>query len=634
MSVQFGRWNFDGQPIPATYIDQVDNLIAPYGPDGRSFHASPGLFLLYRSFCTTSEARREIQPKCTASGAVMTWDGRLDNRQELVEQLGVPLDGATDLALVAAAYEAWDTKCFAKLIGDWAVCVWDPKQRSLLLARDPIGARHLYYACNDQQVIWSSILDPLVLLADHSPALSEEYIATWLSSYPAAHLTPYAQIYTVPPSCLVLTRTTGQKATQYWDFPTHSTIRYRTDAEYEEHFLVVFRESVRRRLRSDNRVLAELSGGMDSSSIVCIADSIIAADGGPMRLDTVSFYDENEPNWNERPFFTKVEQKRGQLGCHIDVSCAKRLVVEHDESKFAVTPATLGVGTHVQRQLSDYMIHQGHRVLLSGIGGDEILGGVPTPVPELADLLSQLRLRTLVRQLVEWSLANRRPILYVLAETLQCFLPTPLQITSKTLTPSWLCRGFVNRNRAPLLGYRKRLRLFGALPSLQEGLATLDLLRGQVSCSVPAVCPVYEKRYPYLDRDFLEFVYSIPREQLIRPRQRRSLMRRALAGIVPQEILNRRRKAFISRRPLTELSENRPAVSRLTCDMISSRLGIVNQKTLSEALFGIDRGKEIPMVSLGRTLRLEQWLRHLDARKLLKLQSPSLLSICEWHCAR
>src|SRR5262249_59217617 len=111
-----------------------------------------------------------------------------------------------------------------------------------------------------------------------------------------------------------------QTVSKYWDFDPSKRISYPTDAEYEEHFRIVFGEAVRRRLRSDSPILAELSGGMDSSSIVCMADTIIArADAETPRLDTVSYYNDSEPNWNERPYFTKVEEKRRRTGCHIDV---------------------------------------------------------------------------------------------------------------------------------------------------------------------------------------------------------------------------------------------------------------------------------------------------------------------------
>ena len=98
--------------------------------------------------------------------------------------------------------------------------------------------------------------------------------------------------------------------TRHWDFDPAARIRYRTDSEYEEHFRVVFAESVRRRLRSDAPILAELSGGIDSSSIVCMADTIIARDADAFpRLDTLSYYNESEPHWNERPLFHESRRK-------------------------------------------------------------------------------------------------------------------------------------------------------------------------------------------------------------------------------------------------------------------------------------------------------------------------------------
>src|SRR5207253_1227956 len=105
----------------------------------------------------------------------------------------------------------------------------------------------------------------------------------------------------------------------YWDFDPGKRIRYRTDAEYEEHFRAVFGKAVQRRLRSDGPILAELSGGMDSSSIVCMADSIIArGDVESPRLDTISWFDNSQPATDELPYIAIVEQRRGRTGFHID----------------------------------------------------------------------------------------------------------------------------------------------------------------------------------------------------------------------------------------------------------------------------------------------------------------------------
>ena len=112
---------------------------------------------------------------------------------------------------------------------------------------------------------------------------------------------------------------------KYWDFDPGKRIRYRTDAEYEEHFRSVLATAVQRRLRSDRPVLAELSGGMDSSSIVCMADIVIARGVAECpRLDTISWfndsYDHLERDSNELHWISKVEQKRGRTGFHINTA--------------------------------------------------------------------------------------------------------------------------------------------------------------------------------------------------------------------------------------------------------------------------------------------------------------------------
>src|SRR5690349_16644686 len=294
VNVQFGRWSFDGRPADREYLARAEGMLASFGPDGGETYIKDSVGILYRAFHTTKESREETQPLVTPSGAVFSWDGRLDNRAELIREMkDILTTASTDLSIVAAAYERWGIASFAKLIGDWALSIWNPKDRSLILAKDPIGTRHLYYTFDQEQVSWSTILDPLVLLAGKTFALEEEYIAGWLSFFPATHLTPYIGIHSVSPSTSVLIREGKHTVSKYWDFDPSKRIRYRTDAEYEEHFRVAFAEAVRRRLRSDSPILAELSGGMDSSSIVCMADGIIARGAAETsRLDTVSYYDD------------------------------------------------------------------------------------------------------------------------------------------------------------------------------------------------------------------------------------------------------------------------------------------------------------------------------------------------------
>jgi asparagine synthase (glutamine-hydrolysing) len=625
MSVQFGRWNIEGTPADPDYLVKVQSLLEPYGPDGASSYVRGNIAILYRPFHTTTESCSEVQPHVTSAGFVITWDGRLDNREELVRRLrNISAPSPTDVSIVAAGYQEWGENCFAKLRGDWSVSIWDPPTQSLLLAKDPIGTRPLYYALDKNQVSWSSILDPLVLCAHRSFNLDEEYLAGCFSFFPAVHLTPYVGIHSVPPASVVLIRAKGMAVTKYWDFDPRKRILYKTDAEYEEHFRAVFREAVCRRLRSGSPVLAELSGGIDSSSVVCMADQIIAQGmAGTPRLNTVSCYDDSEPSWNEKPYFTIVERKRDRTGCHIKVDSKATILPEYDQDHFAPLPHWSGTLTDSAKEFAACVTSQGDRVVLSGVGGDEILGGVPTPRPELADLLARARFRELARRLVEWALAKRKPVHHLLAETFRSFLPAGFLGLPTQLKPaSWLERGFANRHRRALQGYEDRLTLFGPLPSFQENVSTLRLLQREIACSTPALNPHYEKRYPYLDQDLIEFIYAIPREQLVRPDQRRSLMRRALAGIVPHEVLNRKRKAFVSRGPVAAVSADWLRMVDETQHMMTAALGMVDQRSFLKSLDDARHGRTIHVVYMVRTLAIEAWLRHLRQWAIAGIPAP------------
>ncbi len=613
MSVQFGRWNFDGQPVSDKYLQQVRSIIAPYGPDGSSAFARAEIAILFLAFHTNLESPKEPQPSVLKSGVVVTWDGTLDNREDLILQLSQrSLNDSPDVSIVSAAYERWGMDCFAKLIGDWAFAAWNPANRALVLAKDFVGTRQLYYCLEKDHVTWSTLLDPLVLCSRKTFSLNEAYVAGWIASFPATHLTPYSGVHAVPARSVVIV-CPGKHVTQsHWDFDSVKNIRYRSDAEYEEHYRFVFTESVRRRLRSDKPVVAELSGGMDSSAIVCVADAILEHGSGPApRLDTVSYYDDSEPTWNERPYFTRVERQRGRPGCHIDVSAEPLPTARAETDWYPSTPASFGRVTNAGRKLADYLTSQNNRVLLSGTGGDEVTGGVPNPIPEIQDLMVSAQLGALPARLRVWALDKKCPWFHLALEALAGFLhPSRSSLRALRRTYQCLQPRFIRRNSAALSASNKRMTLSGPFPSFQHNQSTLEQLRRQLSCETAPFRPLYEKRYPYLDRDFLSFLFALPREQLVRPGQRRSLMRRALKEIVPTEVLNRRRKAFLGRLPLTAISRECDHLSgSASGHLTSSVLGIVDRHKLSAAMNAICEYNESPAPAMMRILALELWLR-------------------------
>lgn len=602
MSAQFGICNFDGRPLDATSLDKARLLLAPYGPDYEGSKRQANVAMLYRALYTTREDRREVQPHISCTGAAITWDGRLDNRDELLRLFSQADSSSTDVEIVATAFEKLGTSSFARLVGDWALSIWDVRTQTLILAKDFVGMRQLYYFLEKDRVMWCTILDPLLILAGRSFELNPEYIAGWLGFFPDASLTPYIGLHSVPPSSFVSLTREKQTVSKYWDLAPSKHIRYPSAADYEQHFYDVFCNSVRRRLRSDRPILAELSGGMDSSSIVCMADRLIAERSAEApRLHTLSYYDNTEPNWNELPYVAIVENNRSKRGCHIDASLSW---TDWCEDLLSSLP---GGSTGKDHSFTECLLREGCRTVLSGLGGDELLGGVPTPTPELQDLLVGLEFRRFSRQLKAWAMVQRRPWFNLLRETLREFAPIRGARTRDIgVSFPWLLPEFRGKFWFPLSGYEPRISLTGIRPSFQQNRSTLEVLRRHVACTA-AASPTHEKRYPYLDRDLVEFCFAIPREQLVRPGRRRFLQRNALRGIVPSEILERKRKSFVVRGPMTALVEESKRIE--SRKMITALLGIVDPDSLLQYLSRVRAGEEVAIVPLMRLLTIERWLR-------------------------
>lgn len=619
MSAQFGKWNFGGQPLDRAELETAKSIIARYGTEELGRYSGGGVSICCRAFPTTPESKGEKQPCITASGEVITWTGRLDNRIDLIERLGRRLNrDASDAAIVSAVYEQWSRECLPELKGDWALSIWDPAIQSLLLARDPIGTHPLYYLLTPTGVAWSTVLDPLVLVSEHPFNLSLEYIAGWLTFFPAAHLTPYAEIQSVAPGCTTCITSGTCHVRRYWEFNGRNQIRCSKDSEYEEHFRDLFFRAVRRRLRSDRPILAELSGGVDSCSIVCVADKITRS-SGEIPVDTLSYYDGSEPSWNEFPYFHLVEEHRGRTGLHIDLQPDDSVFPTYNPETPALTP-TSGIRPSASiKRFREHLWQHGYRVVLSGVGGDEVTGGVPSPVSELADHLVRAEFKTLLRQLKLWALNLKEPLPYLALETARSFLPSTLSSPRSIRPAEWFDDDFVRSYRNALLGYPIRTKIGRTLPSFQDAVSALAGVQRQLACESPSSEPLFEKRYPFLDQDLLEFMFAIPREQLLRPGQRRSLVRRSLAGIVPDAVLNRRRKAFVSRAFTIAIQTHWFDLSKATESMVLASMGIVDQHRFRHALERVRRGEATPTLSLMRAIGIEYWLRHQQHLGTLEL---------------
>ena len=630
MSAQAGIYNFDQSPVDPILLQRMADAIAPYGPDGACQCVRGSLGMVYRAFHTTRESRFETQPYTSRRGHVMTWDGRLDNREELIQLLGHDLTlERTDVAIAADAFDQWGTNGFRRLIGDWAVSIWRPQQHEVIFAVDYMAIRHIFYYLKKGNIWWSTNLASLVLLSGDRFHIDDDYIAGYFANDPDAHLTPYHEISQVPPGRFVRVRDARVTVERYWRFNPKSRVRYKSDAEYEHHFRHVFRQSVRRRLRSDSPILAELSGGLDSSSIVCMADNILAKEATQTpRLDTLSFYDKTEPNGDDWLYFPIVEQKRGRVGAHIDASTLGSSPASFEYDEFMPLPGYVDAGGKLGDERAAVVRDGGYRVVLSGIGGDEFMGGIPNPSAQLADLIVQCKLVSLATQLMAWSLVKRRPWIHLLWNAVAELLPPSLgqYFIKQAQVEPWIEKRFAKRTRIAIrqLDVDQHFGLW--LPTRRSLIGGVLLMANKLAKCTPRKLALEEARFPYLDQNLIEFILSIPANQLLRAGERRSLARRSLATIVPQEILSRRTKQIGARTPIVALEKNWKDLQTALASPLSSRLGYINRNYFLKTLHEATNGKEIHIVRMLRTISLEFWLRDQVARGLLAGEIGSLPS--------
>ncbi|MBV9579729.1 MAG: asparagine synthetase B, partial [Chloroflexi bacterium] len=261
------------------------------GPDGMSVWTCDAVGLGHASLVTTPEDRFGRQPlRSPLTGCVITADVRLDNRSELLAELEWPAGGnVCDAELVLRAYERWGLDVPRHLTGDFAFAVWDPRHARLVCARDVYGQRPLFYRTNRAgcwvaSEIHQLLQDPSVPLAPNSNRILDDLVPANMLRNPADRAdTYYTGINALTAGSMLVVTAESVRTERYWEFVPCAELRYRRPAEYVEHFRSLLTDAVRHRLRSDSAVGALLSGGLDSSSLVCLAQELYGAGEVPNR---------------------------------------------------------------------------------------------------------------------------------------------------------------------------------------------------------------------------------------------------------------------------------------------------------------------------------------------------------------
>ena len=283
MSAICGIVRLGEQPVPPDSLPRMMQALEPHGPDGHGNWHDEWAGLGHQMMHITPESLEEQLPLHHAeSGMSVTAEGRLDNRDDLLRELGISASSdLPDSSLILQAYQAWGTSCVEHLVGEYAFAIWDARERCLHCFTDPMGVRPLFFTeLPDQFFAFASEVEALLAIYDAPVPINETRMAmlgvSALSSYLEPEATCFENIYRVPAASILSVGKSGKSIAEYWQPDPGKRLNFKSDEECREAFQEVFFKAVKARLRSAFPVASLLSGGLDSSAIVGAASQLLA----------------------------------------------------------------------------------------------------------------------------------------------------------------------------------------------------------------------------------------------------------------------------------------------------------------------------------------------------------------------
>ena len=377
MSAIAGIFNVDGKPADPRLLRAMADAARERGPDADGYWMEGPAGLAFRLLATTPEAFRERQPWSSDDGNIrLVFDGRIDNRSELthaIEASGGHLDEPTDLELVGRCFELWGEDTWRRLLGDFAIVVMDRCQRKMFCARDPMGFKPLHYFFDGKRFLFASELIQILQDPDIAQIPNEGFLAECLAGGPFARTeTVICNVFRLEGGACLTVEGDRIKHRRYYYLERAKPIRFATYDDCADALREVLFEAVRCRMRAPGDVAANLSGGLDSSSIVCIAQELSrrGAVSNRVRAFSAVFSD---PDANESEFITEVERTLALPVC--------RCTPFDPDSGYSAewVRATLELPRYPNSVMLDgldsMVVAWGSRVCLSGHGGDNTMNG-------------------------------------------------------------------------------------------------------------------------------------------------------------------------------------------------------------------------------------------------------------------
>jgi asparagine synthase (glutamine-hydrolysing) len=557
-----GVSHFDASPADPRLLRRMLGHLHHRGPDERGVYLDGGVGLGHTRLSILDLAGGR-QPMSNEDGNLwVTFNGEIFNYLELrtwLVQKGHVFATRSDTEVILHLYEEYGDRCVEHFNGQWALAIWDARRQRLFLSRDRLGVRPLYYTTTAGKLLFAS--EVKALLADPDVSRQIDFrglhqVFTYWATLPPR--TVFQGISELPPAHNLIAENGTVRLERYWELDYTDGDAAQTEAECAECLLELLTDAVRLRLRADVPVGAYLSGGLDSALTAALVKQSNTAS---LRTFSVGF---DDPEFDETVYQQEVVQalqtEHQSLRCsYADIGRVFPEVVWHAEQPLLRTaPAPMFL-------LSKLVRDAGYKVVVTGEGADELLGGY--------DIFKEAKVRRF------WARKPESAVRAALLERLYPYLPAmrsqslaylkaffharPTDLANPFFShlPRWDLTAGLRRFLAPEVGAAlvDHQRDADCLPLLPEGfgrwrpfcqaqwLETAVLLPGYILSSQGdrvAMAHAVEGRHPFLDHRVVEFAARIRPRWKMKGLDEKHLVKRAAGNLVPAAILKRSKQPY------------------------------------------------------------------------------------------
>jgi len=616
--------------IDKEILQRMCDVLAHRGPDDEGIFVDKNIGLGHRRLSIIDLAGGH-QPIHNEDNSIwIVFNGEIYNHCELRDKLesrGHRYYTLSDTESIIHAYEEWKDDCVKELRGMFAFGIWDSKKKKLLLARDRLGVKPVYYIFKNGRLVFASeiksILQDKNITREVNPKALNNYLTL---QYVPATETMFKEINKLLPGYILIATIGEIKIKRYWDSKLSEGELGKNEDYYSQRLLELLKESVKLRLISDVPLGAFLSGGIDSGTIVGLMSELM---NQPVKTFSIGFDVRNgkeAEDYNELKY-ARIISKYFQTEHHEEIVSSKDI--------YQYLPKVVW---HCDEPLSDYaniptyLISQLARryvtVVLTGEGADELFGGYPRYLREqlihwyqkIPHPLRKGIIDSLVEKVHGWSKAKK------LVESAS--IPLKMRYTPTYIFGAKQKQNLYTEDFKKEIGQIEFIDVFNPYfgDDSQDYLNAIfyvdiktwlpdDLL---MKVDKMSMMTSLEAREPYLDHKIVEFCNNIPGNLKIKGMTLKYILKKAVANLLPKEIINRKKHGFTLPIKIwfrNELKE----LSKILVDSVAQKRGYFNIECVHQMLKEHQSGVADHSLRLWTLLTLELWFRiYIDNKDLYK----------------